>query len=65
MHADHVTGTGILKSLTGCNSMISKAGGGKADVLLLDNDEIVFGEEVSISFSVYVTTVQVWCKLDT
>lgn len=35
MHADHITGTGLLKKLIpGCQSMISKASGAKADILL-------------------------------
>lgn len=48
VHADHITGTGMLRQLTGCKSMISKDSGAIADVLLSDGDEITFGEEVSI-----------------
>ena len=47
MHADHVTGTGILKNLTGCKSVISKISGAKADVFIKDGDTIDFGEQVS------------------
>lgn len=44
MHADHITGTGKLKSLLpGCRSMISKASGAQADVLLNPDDKISFG----------------------
>jgi len=44
VHADHVTGTGILKTLTGCKSVISKISGAKADVCVKDGDTIDFGE---------------------
>ncbi|XP_033326069.1 persulfide dioxygenase ETHE1, mitochondrial [Megalopta genalis] len=44
MHADHITGTGKLKSLLpGCRSMISKASGAEADVFLNPDDKISFG----------------------
>lgn len=43
MHADHVTGTGELKKLSGCQSVISRASGAKADIHINDSDEIVFG----------------------
>ncbi|KAK2568353.1 Persulfide dioxygenase ETHE1-like protein [Acropora cervicornis] len=33
VHADHVTGTGILKNLTNCKSVIAKISGAKADAL--------------------------------
>ena len=45
-HADHVTGTGILKTLVSCKSMISAQAGAKADVYLRDGDIIKFGEQV-------------------
>ena len=45
-HADHVTGTGILKTLVSCKSMISAQAGAKADVYLHDGDIIKFGEQV-------------------
>lgn len=45
VHADHVTGTGILKNLTGCKSVISKISGAKADVLIKDGDTIDFGDQ--------------------
>ena len=47
VHADHVTGTGILKTLTGCKSVISKISGAKADVFIQDGDTIDFGDQVS------------------
>ena len=47
VHADHVTGTGILKNLTGCKSVISKISGAKADVFINDGEKIDFGEQVS------------------
>ena len=47
VHADHVTGTGILKNLTGCKSVISKISGAKADLFINDGEKIDFGEQVS------------------
>lgn len=43
MHADHITGTGELKKLSGCKSVISRASGAKADILIDENDTISFG----------------------
>ena len=44
MHADHITGTGLLKKLVpGVESVISKAAGAKADVYLEPGDHIKFG----------------------
>eukprot|EP00287_Rhodomonas_sp_CCMP768_P004850 CAMPEP_0196731306 /NCGR_PEP_ID=MMETSP1091-20130531/11103_1 /TAXON_ID=302021 /ORGANISM="Rhodomonas sp., Strain CCMP768" /LENGTH=233 /DNA_ID=CAMNT_0042074435 /DNA_START=36 /DNA_END=737 /DNA_ORIENTATION=+ len=44
-HADHVTGTGRLKSLVpSCKSMISKASGAKADEFFGHGDVISFGQ---------------------
>ena len=44
MHADHITGTGRLKCLLpGCQSMISRSSGAKADILLNPDDQISFG----------------------
>lgn len=45
VHADHVTGTGILKSLTGCKSVISKLSGAKADVFVHEGDTVDFGDQ--------------------
>mmetsp|Transcript_15334 Transcript_15334/g.23090 ORF Transcript_15334/g.23090 Transcript_15334/m.23090 type:complete len:235 (+) Transcript_15334:72-776(+) len=43
-HADHVTGTGKLKSLIpGCKSVISAASGAEADIKLNETDRIEFG----------------------
>lgn len=50
-HADHITGTGILKGLSSCQSMISHAAGAKADILLKDGDHIRFGDQVSCRIS--------------
>ncbi|KAJ8978525.1 hypothetical protein NQ317_008594 [Molorchus minor] len=44
MHADHITGTGWLKNLSGCKSLISRVSGAQADILLDENDYIVFGD---------------------
>ncbi|XP_045773670.1 persulfide dioxygenase ETHE1, mitochondrial isoform X1 [Maniola jurtina] len=44
MHADHITGTGKLKSLLpGTKSVIGKASGAQADMHLLDGDLVSFG----------------------
>ncbi|XP_044757089.1 persulfide dioxygenase ETHE1 homolog, mitochondrial [Coccinella septempunctata] len=43
MHADHITGTGYLKKLTGCKSAISKASGAQADIYLEDEEQISLG----------------------
>lgn len=45
VHADHVTGTGLLKKkLPGVKSVISKASGSKADVLVENGDKIYIGD---------------------
>lgn len=44
MHADHVTGTGYLKALSGCKSIISKMSGAQADIYVQENDYIKFGK---------------------
>ncbi|XP_014288724.1 persulfide dioxygenase ETHE1, mitochondrial [Halyomorpha halys] len=45
MHADHITGTGLLKkTLPGCKSLISKSSGAAADVHVAHNDVIQFGD---------------------
>eukprot|EP00898_Chlorokybus_atmophyticus_P008284 jgi/Chlat1/8457/Chrsp80S07866 len=44
VHADHVTGTGLLKKkIPGVRSVISEASGARADVKVRDGDEIQFG----------------------
>jgi sulfur dioxygenase len=44
MHADHVTGTGLLKKLLpGSKSLISKASGAQADVFVEEGFDIQFG----------------------
>merc|ERR1711936_1404033 len=45
VHADHITGTGRLKKLLpGCQSVLSAASGGKADILVKDGERIQFGD---------------------
>ena len=44
MHADHITGTGLLKKLIpSCKSIISKTSGAKADLLVEPGTKIKFG----------------------
>ncbi|XP_042477217.1 persulfide dioxygenase ETHE1 homolog, mitochondrial [Macadamia integrifolia] len=44
VHADHVTGTGLLKGkIPGLKSIISKASNSKADLLIEHGDKIYFG----------------------
>ncbi|XP_078572206.1 uncharacterized protein LOC144859426 [Branchiostoma floridae x Branchiostoma japonicum] len=44
-HADHITGTGKLKTLVpGCKSVISKASSAKADILLEEGQKVKFGK---------------------
>ncbi|XP_032239365.1 persulfide dioxygenase ETHE1 homolog, mitochondrial isoform X2 [Nematostella vectensis] len=45
VHADHITGTGLLKGMTACQSIISKNSGAIADVFVNDGDKVVFGDE--------------------
>lgn len=46
MHADHITGTGVLKKLLPtCRSLISKTSGAKADIYVKPGDIIQFGTE--------------------
>ncbi|KAA3467821.1 persulfide dioxygenase ETHE1-like protein, mitochondrial isoform X1 [Gossypium australe] len=45
VHADHVTGTGLIKGkVPGVKSVISKASGSKADVFVEPGDKISFGD---------------------
>ncbi|XP_044472686.1 persulfide dioxygenase ETHE1 homolog, mitochondrial-like [Mangifera indica] len=45
VHADHITGTGLIKSkLPGVRSIISKASGSKADILVEPGEKIHFGD---------------------
>ncbi|XP_007957460.1 persulfide dioxygenase ETHE1, mitochondrial-like [Orycteropus afer afer] len=47
-HADHITGTGLLRSLLpGCQSVISRLSGAQADLHIDDGDSIRFGRFVS------------------
>ncbi|KAK3912128.1 Persulfide dioxygenase ETHE1, mitochondrial [Frankliniella fusca] len=44
MHADHITGTGLLKKkIPGCKSLISEASGAMADVHVQPREEVKFG----------------------
>ena len=44
VHADHITGTGLLKKLVpGCKSIISKPSGAEPDIYVGHGDEIKFG----------------------
>ncbi|XP_072384022.1 persulfide dioxygenase ETHE1, mitochondrial [Diabrotica undecimpunctata] len=43
MHADHITGSGYLKCLTGCKSVISRASGAQADIFVDEGDFVRFG----------------------
>ncbi|KAJ0971675.1 hypothetical protein J5N97_019634 [Dioscorea zingiberensis] len=44
VHADHITGTGLIKSLMPCvESVISRASNAKADLLVEHGDKIYFG----------------------
>ncbi|XP_045623895.1 persulfide dioxygenase ETHE1, mitochondrial [Procambarus clarkii] len=46
VHADHITGTGLLKKLVpGCQSLISKDSGGMADVKVEPGETVTFGEQ--------------------
>ncbi|CAF1162335.1 unnamed protein product [Adineta ricciae] len=46
VHADHITGSGKLKALIpGCQSVISKVSGAKADVFIEDGDVITIGDK--------------------
>ncbi|KAH9723634.1 persulfide dioxygenase ETHE1-like [Citrus sinensis] len=45
VHADHVTGTGLIKSkVPGVKSIISKASGSKADLHVEHGDKVSFGD---------------------
>ena len=57
VHADHVTGSGILVNTLGCKSAISEVSGAKARMFLNENDQIQFGDQVRNSTRVgrYIT----------
>ncbi|XP_021894991.1 persulfide dioxygenase ETHE1 homolog, mitochondrial [Carica papaya] len=45
VHADHITGTGLIKTkVPGVKSVISKASASKADVFLEPGDKVTFGD---------------------
>ncbi|KAK4886715.1 hypothetical protein RN001_002986 [Aquatica leii] len=46
MHADHITGSGVLKKITGCKSLISKASGAAADIHVDESDVVQFGRHI-------------------
>jgi sulfur dioxygenase len=46
VHADHITGSGRLKTLLpDCQSIISKTSGAKADIYIEDGDKIEIGDK--------------------
>lgn len=46
VHADHITGTGLLKKLVpGCKSLLSKESGGVADVHVEHGETVSFGDQ--------------------
>ncbi|KAJ8289706.1 hypothetical protein GJAV_G00004350 [Gymnothorax javanicus] len=48
-HADHITGTGLLKKkVYGCKSAISRLSGAAADILLSEGEHITFGKHALI-----------------
>ncbi|XP_049875460.1 persulfide dioxygenase ETHE1, mitochondrial [Pectinophora gossypiella] len=50
MHADHITGTGKLKSLIpGSKSVIGRDSGAKADMHLQDGDKLTFGNHTLLA----------------
>ncbi|XP_063982423.1 persulfide dioxygenase ETHE1, mitochondrial isoform X1 [Diachasmimorpha longicaudata] len=50
MHADHITGTGKLKTLVpGCKSVISRSSGARADLLLDPEDRVQFGRHILVA----------------
>ncbi|CAH1103708.1 unnamed protein product [Psylliodes chrysocephalus] len=51
MHADHITGSGYLKSLAGCKSIISRNSGAQADIFVDEGDFIRFGDHKLKVFS--------------
>jgi glyoxylase-like metal-dependent hydrolase (beta-lactamase superfamily II) len=51
VHADHITGSGKLKSLVpGLQSVVSKASGAVADILVNDGDKVEFGASLVVLF---------------
>ncbi|KAH0631453.1 hypothetical protein JD844_005782, partial [Phrynosoma platyrhinos] len=49
-HADHITGTGLLKNLLpGCRSVISKHSGASADILIQEGHILRFGAFLALS----------------
>lgn len=45
MHADHITGSGLLKKyFPDCKSVIAEAAGADADIKVNDGDRVVFGQ---------------------
>lgn len=48
VHADHITGSGRLKTLIpGCRSVLSRVSGGKADIYVDDGEKIEIGDKAS------------------
>lgn len=46
VHADHITGSGLLKKLSGCKSIISRCSKAQADLCVDESDVISFGEYI-------------------
>lgn len=52
VHADHITGSGLLKShFPNCKSVISAVSGADADIKLQDNEKVYFGQRYVIGIS--------------
>jgi sulfur dioxygenase len=45
VHADHVTGAGLLRAQTGAQTVVSRDAGAEADLLVGDGDMISFGRQ--------------------
>ena len=47
VHADHITGTGRLKTLLpGCQSVLAKKAGAQADLMVIEGSKVEFGSQV-------------------
>ncbi|XP_076273951.1 persulfide dioxygenase ETHE1, mitochondrial-like [Rhynchophorus ferrugineus] len=51
MHADHITGSGYLRALSGCKTIISESSGADADIHINEGDTILFGAYTLDTFS--------------
>lgn len=49
VHADHVTGSGLMKTrVQGLQSIISKTSGAKGDILVQEGDVVSVGDQVHL-----------------